>query len=768
MFEHVKIQSPDDFFLTLEERRGRGIYFYRINGYNRQIEEFIGKYYEAARTGGVVIEGRISNPDGKNLAYYNEVMGADFQLSMGFLTSSLKKWMPRMNEYQRNTVAASMYDTLDMLRKNGKNENMLKNAYIKFMCWLYYRFERIAGRLGDDRVPKILYEGDISLYELLLMEVLANAGCDVVLLQYAGDGNYRKLDAASVMSDRLELPDMGSFPEGFSLERVREEMQRRLDTQRLYGKLPETVNCTNAWISGKGLEDFETKMAERGNDPNLFYNCFYRINGAEDKLTYLSELYRFRQELVNSGRRLVIVDREIPQPSMEEIGAVRRKNYGRQEEMLIDLSRNISYTANAELQRLMVKGFVDVMLEETGKDTGRETGKEAGKKEVSLNRLTSRAVILLCWLKRYQEGLFAGWKMPETGCFIHMGGCKNDKEALFLKLLSRLPVDVLVLNPDLNTRCCLQDRLLYEVNYGESLAADKFPQEKAGLQIGTAAYQAERELDTMLYGDSGMYRNQQYGRAVSVTLQTTYEEIAILWKQELKYRPNFVTVNDTVNMPVIFAKVSGVKDGRPDAYWTAVKALQTEETFLIKNGPAVDTSGENPMKPYAAAFFKNGRLLKNKIKQHPSYPYGVLREAVQDHILEKLQLLIERKIIKGTFENGTEYTIIATVLNMEKAMIRLIQKFDFTKHNPKVVYINTTEKAISLEDSILTAFLNLVGFDIVFFVPTGYQSVERHFNMRVMEEHQIGEYMYDLQIPDFNAVPSNTRPTWRDRIFKKK
>ena len=175
MFEHVKIQSPDDFFLTLEERRGRGIYFYRINGYNRQIEEFIGKYYEAARTGGVVIEGRISNPDGKNLAYYNEVMGADFQLSMGFLTSSLKKWMPRMNEYQRNTVAASMYDTLDMLRKNGKNENMLKNAYIKFMCWLYYRFERIAGRLGDDRVPKILYEGDISLYELLLMEVLANA-----------------------------------------------------------------------------------------------------------------------------------------------------------------------------------------------------------------------------------------------------------------------------------------------------------------------------------------------------------------------------------------------------------------------------------------------------------------------------------------------------------------------------------------------------------------------------------------------------------------
>ena len=90
--------------------------------------------------------------------------------------------------------------------------------------------------------------------------------------------------------------------------------------------------------------------------------------------------------------------------------------------------------------------------------------------------------------------------------------------------------------------------------------------------------------------------------------------------------------------------------------------------------------------------------------------------------------MIEQKTIKGTFENGTEYTIIAVVLNLNKEIIRLIQKFDFTRKNPKLIYINTTESIISLEDSILTAFLNLVGFDVVFFVPTGYQSVEKFFN----------------------------------------
>ena len=67
--------------------------------------------------------------------------------------------------------------------------------------------------------------------------------------------------------------------------------------------------------------------------------------------------------------------------------------------------------------------------------------------------------------------------------------------------------------------------------------------------------------------------------------------------------------------------------------------------------------------------------------------------------------------------SGTEYTIVATVLNLNKEIVRLLQKFDFTKKNPKVIYINPTEKPISLEDSIVTAFLNLVGFDVVFFVP---------------------------------------------------
>ena len=72
------------------------------------------------------------------------------------------------------------------------------------------------------------------------------------------------------------------------------------------------------------------------------------------------------------------------------------------------------------------------------------------------------------------------------------------------------------------------------------------------------------------------------------------------------------------------------------------------------------------------------------------------------------------------------------------------------------------------QDSILVTFLNLAGFDILFFVPTGYQSVENYFAEKLMEEHQIGEYKYDMQVPDLNNISTNsTRPSWRRKLFRR-
>lgn len=756
MLRRTSIEKLDDYFIDLGKRKNKGIYFYRINGYNRQIHEFIQRYYETARLSGVIIEGKLQNPDTNNLAYYNEIMGNDFQMSMGFMMSSLKKWLPRMNDSQRENVAGSIYDTLMGLKRAGKNDNMLKNAYIKFMCWLYYKFERIVNHLGDEKLPKILYEGTISTYELLLMNVLAIAGCDIVLLQYQGDAAYQKIDPDSTKSIDLKLPGMNTFPPSFSLKQIRADIQETQNSERLYGPKPQFSNCTNAWITGKVFEDVRKDTLSRGEKPNFFYNCYCRIMGVEDRLTYQNDLFQLQLELKNRKRHVVIVNNTIDPPTIEEINEIHRKIYQNVNQLIIDLATNIRYSASQELQRIMHKAFVDIILE------------ESKQPNMNMNRLTGKAVYVLCWLKRYQQRLFNNWKPPEVACFFFMGGCRNENEALFCKLLARLPVDVLIFNPNLDRKCCLEDKLLYDVNNSISMTVTKYPEENIDLRVGTAAYQAERDLDTLMYQDTGIYRNQQYLKANTVSLQTMYEEISILWDQELKYRPNFSVIDDTVNMPVIFSKICGVKDGMLSAYWSGIKNLLTPDTTVITNVPKITSTSPNPIKASATEFLKNGRLQKRKIKSHKAYQYGFLREPMQDYLLDKLQMLIEQRIIKGTFENGTEYTIISTALNLEKEVLRMIQKFDFTKKNPKIIYIITGETGLSLEDTIYTTFLNLIGFDILFFVPTGYQCIERYLSKNIIEEHQIGEYLYDLQIPNFDAISSSTaRSSWRDIIFKR-
>ena len=155
MLTHKTITNLEDYFKELNTRTEKGVYFYRINSYSEETAEFIKKYYDLARRTGVVIEGRIPNPDEKNLEYYSEMMGMKFEMSPAFINASLKKWLPRMNDYQRETVADAIYASLEKMSKAGKTENMLQNAYIKYMCWLYYKFERIVNRLGENTVPKI-------------------------------------------------------------------------------------------------------------------------------------------------------------------------------------------------------------------------------------------------------------------------------------------------------------------------------------------------------------------------------------------------------------------------------------------------------------------------------------------------------------------------------------------------------------------------------------------------------------------------------------
>ena len=771
MYRRVMASIPDECFLPISKRRQSGTFFFRVTQYSNEIGEWLWKYHEAARQKGVILENQIQNPDERQLNYYMETMGTAFSPEGSFIRSALQKWMPRMNESVRAEFAEALYAQLQELRHQGKSEGIQKNVYIKLMCWLYYKFERLMPYLGQDDAPKILYESSsITNHELILLRLLMSMGTDIVLLETQSDEAYQKLDAASAYSQILSLSGGKPFPADFSLKKFRKEhmsprvqaspsSQSRatpsrpaavpggnagttIDVEKRLA-IPSKAPCTNAWMKKADWQEARTPPVMRGTDTALFYNVFLRVNGVQDKLTYVNELYQFYQQMQTEGRKVCIMDGALPLPSSEEIQKIRRRNYRSAEEMTLDLVGNIPAAASVDLQRMMQLSFARTM-------------KQAQLWEPNVNRLMTTAVYLLCWIQRYQNGIFQGWRDGDVPCVVKMGGCGSEREALYMLYLSQLPVDVIIFAPNLNQPCVLRSDRLLDITGTESMAVMAFPRQNGNLTMHTAASYAEGELSSVLYEDTGLYRNQQFARAAAITLQTTYDEIFILWDQELKYRPNFSAGSQGVNMPVLYAKISGVEEGKLAPYWQKVKSLvSTADTLLFRQFPIAQGGGSS-FGQLAAKCLKEGRIRSAELKANRQYPFGLLRVEMQEHILHKTQEMLDERLIRGTFENGTEYTVLSTILGMRKEILRLIQGFDFTKKNPKIVVVSTKEEMpAKLEDAILLAFLNRIGFDIAMFVPTGYQTIEPYLKDCLPIEHQIGAFIYDQEIPDFAALPEH-------------
>lgn len=830
MYQRSSLASLDELSTPINQRKQSGVYFLRIAGYTDEINRTIWQYHELARQRGVILEGQISNPDERQLSYYNETMGASFQPEESFIVTALTKWMPRMSSQCRSEFAKALNQQMAEMRAKGKTEGILKSVYVKMMCWLYYKFERLTPFLGDNNPPRVLYEGNsITNHELIFLRILSSMGADILLLETAGDSAYLRIDPSSACSQLYTVPGLSSFPADYSLKKLRKEMAaqaqpvrvpanpavpnrqpvappvpqrpvppvrqtppraipsspqpsaRGIPSQPAVRNIPSQPAvrgipsrpvsappdpesrftapgwnaCTNAWMKNPDLNEVLTPPIIRGKDHSFFYNVFIRFFGVQDKLTYTNELYQFYMNLQANQRKTCIIDGNIPAPEPEEIQKIRRHNYHSTEEMIIDLAGNIPAASSVLLQRTMQLAFVRTM-------------KFAAGSEPNLNRLTNSAVYLLCWILRYHPQLFQGWKESDIPCFIKMGSCETANEALYPYFLSQLPVDVIIFAPNLNIPCAATGEHLLEITGNDSLPMMAFPKQNGNLTMRTVASHAEEDLTGILYSDTGIYRNRQFNRAETITLQTTYDEIYILWNQEMKYRPNFSTANQIANMPVLYVKVSGVPESKMLPYWQKVKTLaEAQDTLLFKQLPVISAGDANQYQSLAVKCIKNNKLKRDEIKASRQYPFGLLRDEMQEHILDKLQQMLDDRTIKGTFVNGTEYTVVSTVLNMKKDLLRLIQGFDFTKRNPKIVVINTRDQEASLQDAIMLTFLNKLGFDIAMFVPTGYQTIERFLDGNYPVEHQVGEYIYDQSVPDLATIQIPKGPAWLNSILRR-
>ena len=194
MANRINASNLSDLLLPMRQRgNAPGVYFVRLCQWSPEIKDFLWRYHEAARAKGVIIEGQIGNPDERQLSYLTEMLGSAFEPNPAFITQALQKWMPRMSQANRVSFAQAMCDQMDELKRKGKTDSIIRNIYMKVMCWLYYKFERLMPFLGDDNPPRILYECNaVTAHELILLRILSMMGTDILLLEPQGDAAYLK------------------------------------------------------------------------------------------------------------------------------------------------------------------------------------------------------------------------------------------------------------------------------------------------------------------------------------------------------------------------------------------------------------------------------------------------------------------------------------------------------------------------------------------------------------------------------------------------
>jgi hypothetical protein len=277
------------------------------------------------------------------------------------------------------------------------------------MCWIYYCFSAIALRIGEEEVPSILCEESSGQQELMMLSVMSMCGCDILLLVYGGEEAYLKGDPDSAFCRQYTEKGSVSFPAGYCIRELRLSCEGKLEKAKLKGEASGLLPCTNTWAGRiSGLSDIKRSVLKRGTDPGRFYNCFIRINGVRNPATYREDVQAFLKELKGLGRPPLVISGGFEEPGAEEINSISRGGYTKSAAMIGDIADQIRFIKGAELTRLVRGAFVDIMLEE---------GKNRGD---GLNRLTGRAVYLICRMKKYLPFLMDGFRLRRLGVIVFL------------------------------------------------------------------------------------------------------------------------------------------------------------------------------------------------------------------------------------------------------------------------------------------------------------------------------------------------------------
>lgn len=586
-----------------------------------------------------------------------------------------------------------------------------------------------------------------GLKEMYLMYMMSLAGVSVTLVSYGQDKDFESFaykDKVTIHSGRLSAPiriDFGAL----DLSKEAQLAEMRTAGERVSGKI-KRLETTAAGMFEDILKDRKSRVIKSGGvyteDGDIPVYCAALI-GYNDETVYNNMLVQFKEKFAGIKKQLIFIEKQLTNPTAEEaksLGGISRNSTA---EMIDSLALQIKLNGDSTRTALARNALRELL---NALDNGNQT--------VTLNYGNK----LITWLYRCTQARKYAVQYEDIPIILYYGDI-SQSELYFLNFMSKCGFDVVYITPnrkmlDMTVGKNLDGRMqIFQLP--ESKESGSYPDKPIKMKMATVAYSAERELDTMLYGgDAGVFRSFQFPNSQSLTLKTTYEEIGILWRQDAKFRTGFATSGNLVTIPNIFAKISGVTDGKIGEYWEEIRSRLTPDTLIYVKKQGQNMSGNLDLSVYRS-FYRNGKIDAEKLKSSTLNKYSYLPDRLQDLLFYKIQETAD----SGFLKIERDYLMCSVIhygLNLDKDFLKLLQHFDFTRQIPKLVIIDSVEDTFTEEECIRIVLCNLIGFDVLVYTPTGYKNIETFIKGEAFEEHIMNEFMYNMEVPKFK-IPSEDR-----------
>lgn len=419
------------------------------------------------------------------------------------------------------------------------------------------------------------------------------------------------------------------------------------------------------------------------------------------------------------------------------------------------------------------------------------------------------------WMNTYLKELFLNYDYTQNNPKVLSYGLITENEVLFLSYLSLLGCDIIYFNPEAEQHFSVHaGGLSTRVDFNRKLKKKPFPSKKVVGRASTFTYEASQEINEMLSAGNGFYRNWALVDypTHAVTLRTTYDEIFRITPEVAQVRPEWNFQNGMVNIPNIFAKITGVSEDDRD-YWNKIRSLLTNKHTLLFNDSPVTNLLNKSISHYFDLLTEvspNGVFNHQMLLESSKWPYSSLPMGIQKNIALEIEEMIKHQeltnskiitrdivqvivtnnnsgiaisnsnqqidLIYKKLSEGSSFKIgnlnqdtinnsyvLGACLELSEIILKTLQVFDYPKEVPKLIVFNSGNREFFFEEAIVIRLVSRLGFDVLIYNPSGKNDIELYLNpqSQIYDIHLLENRQFDMRFFE----NKKERKFWFARFF---